>query len=196
MPRVIPILLGLLILGGCDRQSPDAGQANVAEVGATAAVPAVTGYAETERDKLGQVDRSKAGTPAPDTAFTAPDGSQTSLAAFRGRPVLVNLWATWCAPCVKEMPTLDALAVREGERMQVLVISQDNQTDKVAPFFAQAKFARLEPYLDPEMALSVGYGANLPTTILYDGEGRELWRVLGDTDWAGGPAAELIAEAF
>lgn len=191
-PEISLLLPVMLLLGACDRQSADNAQASANTATETAATP--PGF---EANKLGQVSRENAGDVAPDTPFTAPDGSETSLAAFRGRPVLVNLWATWCAPCVAEMPTLDALAEREGERLQVLVISQDmDGAEKVTPFFEKAAFKRLQPYLEPGMALSVGYGANLPTTILYDAQGREVWRVLGDTDWTGKPAADLIAEVL
>lgn len=191
-PEISLLLPAILLLGACDRQSADNAQASANTLAETAATP--PGF---EADKLGQVSRDNAGEAAPDTPFTAPDGSETTLAAFAGKPVLVNLWATWCAPCVAEMPTLDALAEREDGKLQVLVISQDmDGAEKVAPFFEKAAFKRLQPYLEPGMALSVGYGANLPTTILYDAEGKEVWRVLGDTDWTGKPAADLIAEAI
>ncbi|MEO7170929.1 MAG: TlpA disulfide reductase family protein, partial [Sphingomonas sp.] len=132
----------------------------------------------------------------PATAFKAADGETVTLANFKGKPLLLNLWATWCAPCVREMPTLDALAVREAGKLQVLTVSQDLEgAAKVAPFFQKAGFDALQPYLDTDVALSTGYGVNLPTTILYDSEGREVWRVSGDTDWAGADAANWIAEA-
>ena len=191
-PEISLLLPAILLLGACDRQSADNAQASANVAAETTATP--PGF---EADKLGQVSRDNAGEAAPDTPFTAPDGSETTLAAFAGKPVLVNLWATWCAPCVAEMPTLDALAEREDGKLQVLVISQDmDGAEKVAPFFEKAAFKRLQPYLEPGMALSVGYGANLPTTILYDAEGKEVWRVLGDTDWTGKPADDLIAEAI
>lgn len=191
-PEISLLLPVLLLTAACDRQSSDNAQASADTVAETTATPPAF-----EADKLGQLSRDNAGDAAPDTPFTAPDGSETTLAAFAGKPVLVNLWATWCAPCVAEMPTLDALAEREDGKLQVLVISQDmDGAEKVAPFFEKAAFKRLQPYLEPGMALSVGYGANLPTTILYDAEGKEVWRVLGDTDWTGKPAADLIAEAI
>ena len=191
-PEISLLLPAVLLLGACDRQSADNAQASANVAAETTATP--PGF---EADKLGQVSRDNAGEAAPDTPFTAPDGRETTLAAFAGKPVLVNLWATWCAPCVAEMPTLDALAEREDGKLQVLVISQDmDGAEKVAPFFEKAAFKRLQPYLEPGMALSVGYGANLPTTILYDADGKEVWRVLGDTDWTGKPAADLIAEAI
>lgn len=187
MRTVIALLLLAGMIGGCDRQSQPEQQADrTASTPANDAAPAA----------LGKLDRSHAGEAAPTIAFQAPDGRTVTLADFRGKPLLLNLWATWCAPCVKEMPTLDALAVREGDALQVLVLSQDFEgAEKVKPFFDKAKFARLQPYLDTEAGFSLGMGLNLPTTILYDGEGREVWRMSGDTDWAGQPAAKLIAEA-
>jgi thiol-disulfide isomerase/thioredoxin len=145
----------------------------------------------------GKLDRSHAGTPAPSASFEDPDGETVSLADFRGRPLLVNLWATWCAPCVAEMPTLDALAGREGESLQVLAVSQDlNGRDKVERFFEQHGFRKLEAYLDPELALMTELGVGtLPTTILYDANGRELWRMTGIEDWESAQTAALLSEA-
>ncbi len=182
---LLPLLLALGI-AGCDRPKPADGQAN-------ATVPAQSPAGAGRADKL---DRGHKGEAAPATPFKAPDGRTVTLADFRGKPLLLNLWATWCAPCVREMPTLDALAQRELGTLQVLTVSQDLEgAAKVAPFFEKAKFTALQPYLDTDVALSTGYGVNLPTTILYDSNGRELWRVSGDMDWAGATAAAWIAEA-
>ncbi|WP_322740312.1 TlpA family protein disulfide reductase [Sphingomonas sp. M1-B02] len=178
------LLLAAPAIGGCDRQSQPAQQAE-ANVSANVAAP----------EEKGSVDRSHKGEAAPATEFLDPAGKTVTLAAFAGRPVLLNLWATWCAPCVAEMPTLDALAVAQGEKLQVLTISQDFDAEKVAPFFAKAAFKKLQPYLDTETAFSSGMGLNLPTTILYDSKGRELWRVAGEMDWTGAKAAALIGEA-
>jgi thiol-disulfide isomerase/thioredoxin len=181
------LLLAASLTGGCDRQSGPKQQAE----GANVAVPD-TPAAPKALDKL---DRSHKGEAAPGIAFVDASGKKLSLADFRGKPILLNLWATWCAPCVKEMPTLDALAIRAGDTLQVVTVSQDFDAAKVAPFFAKAKFGKLQPYIDTETAFSTQLGVNLPTTILYDSAGREVWRVLGDTDWAGDAAAKLIAEA-
>jgi thiol-disulfide isomerase/thioredoxin len=118
------------------------------------------------------------------------------LASFRGKPLLVNLWATWCAPCVAEMPTLDALAAREKD-LQVLAVSQDlDGKEKVDAFFAQRGFRMLQPYIDPQLSLMSELKVNtLPTTILYDAEGREVWRMTGMEDWEASRAAGLIQEA-
>ncbi len=168
-----------LALAGCDRQKGQAPQGE-APVTANAAAPA-------QHYPTGRLDRSHAGTAAPDVAFEDPQGRPVNLSVFRGRPLLVNLWATWCGPCVVEMPSLDRLAAREGEALQVVAISQDmDGRQKVTDFFAARDFTRLEPYLDGAMALMVALRLDtLPTTILYDAEGREVWRMTGMAEWEG-----------
>ena len=141
MRPVIALLLGLFLapaLAGCDRQKAAEPQGKAPA--ANAAAGAAGNY------PTGRLDRSHAGTPAPDVAFEDPHGGPARIADFRGRPVLVNLWATWCGPCVVEMPSLDALAVREGEALHVLALSQDMEgRQKVTDFFAARNFRRLEP---------------------------------------------------
>ena len=146
----------------------------------------------------GRLDRSRAGSAAPATAFEDPDGAAASLADFRGKPLLVNLWATWCAPCIAEMPTLDALAAREAGRLRVLTVSQDlDGREKVEAFFAKQGYRHLETWLDPQMALMGEMKVDtLPTTILYDAQGLEVWRVVGVEDWHSGRAAALLKEGF
>jgi thiol-disulfide isomerase/thioredoxin len=145
-----------------------------------------------------KLDRSHAGSAAPATEFEDPDGEPVSFAVFQGKPLLVNLWATWCTPCVAEMPTLDALAGHTGDRLQVLALSQDTDgRAKVEAFFNQHHFKIIEPYLDPKMELMGELKLDtLPTTILYDAKGREIWRIVGREDWRSDRAAALIAEAF
>jgi thiol-disulfide isomerase/thioredoxin len=151
-----------------------------------------------EPSPAGRLDRSRAGSAAPATAFENPDGGPAALTDFRGKPVLLNLWATWCAPCVAEMPTLDKLAAREAGRLHVLTLSQDlDGREKVEAFFAKQRYRNLETWLDPQMALMTELKAGtLPTTILYDSQGREVWRVVGMEDWESGRAASLIKEGF
>jgi len=183
--RLILMLLALLAVGGCDRQKGQLQQGNEAEV-------ATAGPREG-------VDRSRKGKPAPTAAFKDPDGGDISLADFRGAPVLVNLWATWCAPCVKELPTLDSLSQShavDGE-LAIVAVSQDmGPHNSVKAFLETLKVKDLGAYHDPQMALSAGLQAEvLPTTILFDKDGREVWRYVGDLDWSGPEAAKLLAEA-
>lgn len=185
---IVLLLMAALATGGCDKQSTPGSQANESLPAAKAADPA-------------NLDRSHKGEAAPDLPFTDALGNKRSIADYAGKPVLVNLWATWCAPCVKEMPMLDALAASKGDALQVLTISQDTDgksgkaLDKVTPFFEKARFKKLQPWLDPEANWSMTMGVNLPTTILYDATGKEVWRFSGDMDWTGAVAAALVAEA-
>jgi thiol-disulfide isomerase/thioredoxin len=178
-----PILILLLALAACGESE----RKSEAALGPSA---------NSQAAPSGRLDRSKAGRAAPATAFEDPDGAPATLAGFRGKPVLLNLWATWCAPCVAEMPTLDRLAAREAGRLNVLTVSQDlDGREKVEAFFEKQGYRNLETWLDPRMALMTGLQADtLPTTILYDAAGREVWRVVGMEDWESERAALLIAE--
>lgn len=195
---VIACLLGLMV-AGCDKQSPAPEQAANTSSGEVSSGEVTSGEASgasaIEAPKpMGAVDRSHKGEAAPLLPFTAMDGKSTSLADFRGRPVLVNLWATWCGPCVAEMPTLAATAQRLKGKVAVIAVAQDDMA-KVKPFLAGRKLDALPIYLDPKLTLSVHYKANLPTTILYGADGKEVWRVTGGFDWAGAEASKLLAEA-
>jgi thiol-disulfide isomerase/thioredoxin len=179
-------ILCLLALAGCEREAPQPAE------------PVRPATSSAAGDKVaGRLDRSHAGSAAPYVVFDDPSGEPASLQDFRGKPLLLNLWATWCAPCVAEMPTLDALAASRDD-IEVLAVSQDMAgAAKVDAFFAERKFRMLEPYLDAELALMTGLKVDtLPTTILYDAAGREVWRMTGIEDWQGSRAAELIAEAL
>jgi thiol-disulfide isomerase/thioredoxin len=191
--RTILLIAVVLATAACDRQTPAPEQANVAAPGAVLSDEvAPRAGASAATPAAGAVDRSHKGEAAPTLAFLDPAGKKVTLGDFKGKPLLLNLWATWCAPCVKEMPSLDAAA---GGKVRILAVSQDMQREKVAPFFATRKLTRLAPYADPDMGLSLHYKVNLPTTILFDAEGRELWRVSGAMDWAGAEAKALLGEA-
>jgi len=143
------------------------------------------------------VDRTHKGQAEPATAFNDPDGKPTSLKAFAGKPTLVNLWASWCAPCIKELPTLDRLAQAKDGKLNVVAISQDMDVPhtSVVAFLKTHKIATLGSYQDPKMALSGALNAEvLPTSILYDSNGHEVWRYVGDQDWTSPAAAKLLAE--
>ncbi len=198
--RALMILLLTAGVAACDKSKLPSEQANAVSSGE---VSPTSGEATGAASKKGgefsyRIDKSKAGTPAPDLAFLDPAGKQTSLKAFAGRPVLVNLWATWCTPCVAEMPTLDRIAATQGTTgLAVLTISQDNQGAKaVTPFFAKHKLPNLKAFTDPENKLGFHYGTGqLPTSILYDAKGEEMARVIGALDWEGEEGKQLIAAA-
>lgn len=134
----------------------------------------------------------------PDFVFVDAQGKGLTLARFAGRPILVNLWATWCAPCIAEMPQLDVLATSYGkDRLEVITISQDTQdADKVVSFFKQQGFKTIQPWLDPENQFGFHYATGLlPTSVLYDASGHEIGRITGALDWTSEPAITLIEEA-
>lgn len=191
--RTVLFLVMLMGLAACDRGSSEAEQEFA---GGETQEDSET--IESGQGLVGKLDISQRGAAMVDTPFQSPGGDTVRLDNFTGKPLLVNIWATWCAPCIVEMPMLDKLAVREKDRLKVLVVSQDIQgTEKVAPFFARADFAELEPYVDPENGLSFGFGSGLmPTTVLYDAQGKEVWRVIGAMDWDGAKAAALLEETL
>ncbi len=126
-----------------------------------------------------------------------PDGEELTLASLKGQPVLVNLWATWCAPCVKELPTLNAIANRADVGVEVVTISQDmGDAAAVQQFLDTRGLAQLPAWIDSAGALPTHYGAqSLPMTVLYDASGKEVWRYIGDRDWTDEESLKLLAEA-
>lgn len=123
--------------------------------------------------------------PAPELGFTTRDGTPRRLADFRGRVVLVNLWATWCGPCVEEMPSLDRLQAKLGSAITVLAISEDRRGESaVAPFLAKLKLGHLAVYLDPKNGAIKAFGVQgLPTSYLITSDGRVRAVLEGSADW-------------
>ena len=135
----------------------------------------------------------------PEIAFRTPDGQPTSLAAFKGKAMLVNLWATWCVPCRKEMPALDALQRDQGGAdFQVVAVNVDTtRLDRPAEFLKQNGITDLALYSDPSadvlQALKRQGGLlGLPTTLLIDRNGCELGRMAGPAEWASPDGQAMI----
>ena len=173
-----------LVLAACQRQPEQQPAANQ------------TATSEAANAGIKGVHRDGKGRPAPDALFSDSHGKPVTLADFKGKPVLVNLWASWCAPCVKELPTLDRLA-REG-RVKVLAVSEDTGPHaSVVAFLQDHHIAILQSYQDPKMSLSGALGPDtvLPTSILIDADGKEVWHYIGDLDWTSPEAAKLLSEA-
>jgi thiol-disulfide isomerase/thioredoxin len=144
------------------------------------------------------VDRSHKGTPAPNVTLDEGVAFDAKMRNPHGTPTLVNVWATWCAPCVKELPTIDRLAKEHDALgdLAVMAISQDSAPHaSVEAFLKTLNVKNLGTSQDSKMALSGALGADvLPTTILYDAKGHEVWRYVGDLDWTSAEAVKLLAE--
>ena len=132
-----------------------------------------------------------------ETDFTDPDGGEHNLADYKGKVVLVNFWATWCAPCREEMPSLDALqADMGGDDFEVVPIATGrNAPAKIDEFFEETGVDNLPVLLDPKQQLAREMGVvGLPVSVLVDREGREVARLLGDADWSGEAAKAVIRQ--
>jgi thiol-disulfide isomerase/thioredoxin len=142
---------------------------------------------------LGQLTALQAPLPAPALAFTTRDGAQKRLADFKGNLVLVNLWATWCGPCVEEMPSLDRLQAKLGDKLTVLAISEDRQGDTVvAPFLQKNGIQHLAIFLDSKSAATSALGAEgLPTSYLIARDGTIIGKEEGGATW---DSSEMIAK--
>jgi thiol-disulfide isomerase/thioredoxin len=133
--------------------------------------------------------------PVPPVAFLDPAGNAADLTRFKGKVTLVNLWATWCSPCIKEMPSIERLkAAHQNNDFEVVTISEDVKgAPAVAAFVTKNGMDGLSSYLDPENAMSEAFGLNgLPTTLLLGRDGRELGRLEGPAEWDGSDAVRLI----
>jgi thiol-disulfide isomerase/thioredoxin len=139
----------------------------------------------------------------PDLAFNGPDGKPTTLSAFRGKTVLVNLWATWCLPCLTEMPALDALqGALGGSDFEVVAINIDTRhPDKPRKWLADKNITRLGYYADPQAKVfqdirAVKKVEGMPISLLVDPAGCELALLQGPAEWAGADAKTMISAAL
>ena len=130
-----------------------------------------------------------------DKAFTDPDGGEFTLAGFQGKTVLVNFWATWCAPCRKEMPMLSELQAEfGGDDFEVVTIATGrNPVPGIQRFFEEIGVDNLPLYLDPKQKLARDMAVlGLPITLILDPEGREIARMRGDAEWNSDSAKAII----
>jgi thiol-disulfide isomerase/thioredoxin len=144
------------------------------------------GEADTlDRTKLGEFVPSSPPYPAPAISLSDTSGQSVELADLRGKLVLVNLWATWCEPCLREMPSLERLQSRLGDRIAVLAVSEDRGGDKiVAPFIAKLGLKSVKIYIDPKSEVGHALGVRgLPTSFVIDREGKVRGRVEGAAEW-------------
>lgn len=140
--------------------------------------------------------------PMPALSFDGPDGTRKTLADFKGRTVLLNLWATWCIPCRQEMPALDHLQSElGGPKFEVVAVNIDTtRLDRPKKFLADTGVKTLGFYADStanvfEALKTAGKVAGLPTSILIDGQGCEIGTLAGPAQWNSTDAASLVRAA-
>jgi len=142
--------------------------------------------AESEKaPKIGEFIPASPPQPAPEVSFADLKGNWVALADFKGKLVLINLWATWCQPCLKEMPSLEKLQAAQADKLTVAAISEDRGGGQVVePFVAKLGLDKVKIYLDPKSAVGHAFSVRgLPTTLLIDAEGRLVGRVEGAAEW-------------
>lgn len=205
-PKILAVTLaaGAVLVGGLALYGTGSNLGNLAASGPCAeAAPAAARLAPLARGEVAAFDASAAPKPAPDVAFRGPDGAPTDLAALRGKLLLVNLWATWCAPCKAEMPALDRLqAELGGDAFQVVAINVETRNlDKPPAWFKANGITHLTYYGGPEgkvlPAIQSAVGSTgLPTTMLVDAKGCTLGVMKGPAEWSSEDGRRLIRAAL
>ncbi len=204
LPVLLAALAVILALGLSLYWKMGSGSKEAAENTAAANCPASKALAEQlaplTQGEVAGVRTENMPTPAPDLHFAGPDGKALKLADFRGKAVLLNLWATWCVPCRKEMPALDALqAAAGGNNFEVVAVNTDTtRLEKRQQFLTEAGIQHLAFYADPEgqafqQMKSIGKGFGLPTSLLIDKSGCMVAAIEGPAEWASDDAQKLIA---
>lgn len=132
----------------------------------------------------------------PDLPLRGLNGPSSHIAGFRGRPLIINVWASWCGPCRREMASLERLAWRDSERFNVIGVSTDDHADRARAFLSRSH-ATLPHYIDERLRLERLLGAErIPLTVLVDADGRVLEKVYGAREWDREQAARLLDSVF
>src|SRR5437899_4359094 len=155
------------------------------------------------RGEVAAVAVSRAPRRVPDLAFLDGAGDKKTLDEWRGRTVLLNLWATWCVPCRKEMPALDAIEGKlGGPAFEVVAVNIDTRDpEKPRTWLKEVGVGRLGYYADPSAKVfqdlkTMGRAAGMPTTLLVDPSGCEIGTMAGPAEWASGDAVKLLTAAL
>ena len=206
--RRIPITIGAVLIGAV------IGFAGVYGIGGlkrgTAGDPACRGAVDLARrlaplahGEVAALTMATAPLRLPDLAFEDADGKPKKLSDWRGRTVLVNLWATWCVPCRKEMPALESLQTRlGGPNFEVVAVNIDTRDpEKPKNFLKEANLTRLSYFSDQKAKVfqdlkSIGRALGMPTSVLVDSQGCEIATIAGPAEWASDDAIKLIKAAM
>jgi thiol-disulfide isomerase/thioredoxin len=196
---VVGILAGLAGVYGIGGLQRNAG----GDPGCQAAVEIAKRIAPLARGEVAALTVANRPFRLPELTFQGADGRRHTLQDWRGRFVLLNLWATWCVPCRKEMPALDALEGKlGGPNFQVVAVNIDTRDpDKPKAWLKEVGINRLAYYADPQAQVFqdlkvVGRAFGMPTTLLIDSQGCEIGTLAGPAEWASDDAVKLIQGAL
>jgi thiol-disulfide isomerase/thioredoxin len=196
---VAGVLVGLAGVYGFSALTGNAG----GDAACRPAVELAKKLAPLARGEVAAVNVAKSPLKVPDFAFQDASGKPLTLANWRGRTVLLNLWATWCVPCRKEMPALDALQQKLGSPdFQVVAINIDTRDpEKPKAFLKELGIDKLAYYADPTAKTfqdlkAIGRAFGMPTTLLVDAQGCEIGTIAGPAEWASDDAVKLIQAAL
>jgi thiol-disulfide isomerase/thioredoxin len=205
--RRIPITIGAVLIGAA------IGFAGVYGIGGLkrgpAGDPACRGAVDLARKlaplahgEVAALTMATAPLRLPDLVFEDAEGNSKKLSDWRGRTVLVNLWATWCVPCRKEMPALENLQTRlGGPDFEVVAVNIDTRdTEKPKNFLKEVNLTRLNYFSDPKAKVfqdlkAIGRALGMPTSVLVDGKGCEIATIAGPAQWDSEDAVKLITAA-
>jgi thiol-disulfide isomerase/thioredoxin len=206
--RRIPIVLGAVAIGaaigfagvygigGLKRNAPS-------DPACRPAVDLARRIAPLAHGEVAALTMATAPLKLPDLEFSDASGAPKRLSDWRGRIVLVNLWATWCVPCRKEMPALDQLQIKlGGPDFEVVAVNIDTRDpDKPKNFLKDANLTRLGYFSDPKAKVfqdlkSIGRALGMPTSVLVDGQGCEIATIAGPAEWASDDAIKLVQAAL
>jgi thiol-disulfide isomerase/thioredoxin len=206
--RRIPLVVGAVVIGAAIGFAAvyGFGRLKLTAAGDPACRPAVDlarRIAPLARGEVAALTMAATPLRLPDLAFSDADGKPRKLSDWRGRTVLVNLWATWCVPCRKEMPALDRLQTRlGGPDFEVVAVNIDTRDpEKPRNFLKEADLTRLSYFSDPKAKVfqdlkAIGRALGMPTSVLVDAKGCEIATIAGPADWASDDAIKLITAAM
>ena len=204
--RRIPLVIATVAVGGLAGFAALYGlglsRAPTGDPACRAAVATAQKIAPLAHGEVAALTMASAPLKLPDLAFEDADGKPKKLSDFRGKTLLVNLWATWCVPCRKEMPALDELQGKlSGPNFEVVAINIDTRDpEKPKKFLEDANLTKLGNFNDPKAKVfqdlkSIGRALGMPTSVLVDGQGCEIGTIAGPAQWDSDDAIKLIEAA-
>ena len=205
--RRIPLVIGAVVIGGLVGYAAMTGLGMKGGAGGDpacrAAVTTAKKIAPLAHGEVAALTMATAPLKLPDLAFEDADGKPKKLSDFRGKTLLVNLWATWCVPCRREMPALERLQTKlKGPNFEVVAINIDTRDpEKPKNFLKDANLTRLGYFTDQKAKVfqdlkSIGRALGMPTSVLVDPQGCEIATIAGPAEWASDDALKLLRAAL